>query len=57
MRARLLCLLIASAIASACRHVAPPILRFAPPGTDHTRLQRDFALTDTERLTTRDIPA
>jgi hypothetical protein len=34
--------------AGACRTASPPI-RFAPPGTDVTRLRNDFALTDFER--------
>jgi hypothetical protein len=36
------------AIASGCRTMAPAI-RFAPPGTDPTRLRKDFPLSDAER--------
>lgn len=43
-------LLAALAVVSACRTAAPSILRFAPPGTDVTRLRSEYALTDAERL-------
>ena len=33
-----------------CRSVAPPIIRFAPVGTERARLHADFPLTDAERL-------
>ena len=33
-----------------CRPPAPPPIRFAPLGTDSTRLRADFPLSDTERL-------
>src|SRR5262249_6771203 len=33
-----------------CRSVAPPTIRFAPDGTDRTRLRQDFPLTDAARL-------
>jgi hypothetical protein len=45
----LLGLLAALAIASACRTAAPAI-RFAPVGTDVTRLRSEFPLSDAERL-------
>jgi hypothetical protein len=48
-RARVLTLLMMAALLSGCRSAAPPI-RFAPPGTDMARLQRDYALTDADRL-------
>ena len=34
----------------ACRTAAPPPIRFAPLGTDTTRLRTDYPLSDTERL-------
>jgi hypothetical protein len=37
------------AATSAC-HTAIPSIRFAPPGTDVTRLRSEYALTDAERL-------
>jgi hypothetical protein len=46
--ARVVHLLAALAIASACR-TAMPSVRFAPPGTDVARLRAEFALTDIER--------
>jgi hypothetical protein len=49
MRAHLLTLLAALVIASACRTAAPSI-RFAPVGTDVTRLRSEFPLSDAERL-------
>ena len=36
-------------VAGGCATALPPI-RFAPPGTDVTRLRSDFPLTDAERL-------
>ncbi len=50
MRAHLFGLLIVSASVIGCRTIAPPIIRYAPPGTDRTHLHQDFALTDAERL-------
>jgi len=38
------------ALIGACRATAPSILRFAPPGTDVTKLRNEYALTDAERL-------
>lgn len=39
----------ALAFFAACRTVAPPTLRFAPPGTDVARLRTEYALTADER--------
>src|SRR5439155_5879497 len=50
MRTRVLGLFILFASVIGCRSVAPPIIRFAPSGTDRTRLHQDFPLTDAERL-------
>jgi len=50
MRRHVLVLLIVFASVIGCRSIAPPIVRFAPPGTDPTRLRQDFPLTDAERL-------
>jgi hypothetical protein len=38
------------ALVSACRSVAPPALRFAPPGTDVAVLRKAYQLSDAERL-------
>jgi hypothetical protein len=35
---------------SACRSAAPPVLRFAPPGTDVAALRNAYPLSDAERL-------
>src|SRR5439155_27077756 len=50
MRAHLFGLLIVSASVIGCRTMAPPIVRFAPPGTDQAHLHQDFPLSDAERL-------
>ena len=50
MRTRVLSLLAALVLLAGCRSAAPPVLRFAPPGTDVTRLRSDYPLTDAERL-------
>jgi len=50
MRAHSLGLFILFVSVIGCRSIAPPIIRFAPPGTDRTRLHQDFPLTDAERL-------
>src|SRR5436190_14033971 len=44
---------VAAALAAStigCRTAAPPPIRFAPVGTDVTRLRADYPLSDTERL-------
>ena len=48
MKAPVVPLLAALAIVSACR-TAMPSIRFAPPGTDVTRLRTEFPLSDAER--------
>lgn len=50
VRAQVVNLLAALAIVSACRSAAPSILRFAPPGTDFTRLRTEYPLSNAERL-------
>jgi hypothetical protein len=49
MRDRVLNLLVMLVIVSGCRSAGPPI-RFAPAGTERTRLRGDYALTDADRL-------
>lgn len=49
MRSHVVHLLAAVTIVSACRTAMPPI-RFAPPGTDSTRLRAEYPLSDAERL-------
>jgi len=49
MLARVVPLLAALAVVSACRSASPPALRFAPPGTEVTRLRSEYPLTDGER--------
>src|SRR5688572_15440968 len=44
----LISVIAALSIVGACRSAAPPI-RFAPVGTDATRLRSEYALTDVER--------
>lgn len=46
--AQLTTAIAAFAILGACRTALPPV-RFAPPGTDVTRLRTEYALTDAER--------
>jgi hypothetical protein len=46
---RVMILVALVALVGGCRTAAPPI-RFAPPGTDPTRLRTEFPLTDAERL-------
>jgi hypothetical protein len=47
---RVLVSLVATvAVVGACRATAPSFVRFAPAGTDVTRLRSEFALTDAER--------
>jgi hypothetical protein len=43
-------LFAALAMVSGCRTGAPPVLRFAPPGTDLTRVRSEYPLSDAERL-------
>jgi hypothetical protein len=38
------------ALVSGCRTVAPPMVRFAPPGTDVAALRNAYQLSDAERL-------
>jgi hypothetical protein len=44
-------LLAALTLMGACRSAAPPPVRFAPPGTEFTRLRNEYPLSDAERLT------
>jgi hypothetical protein len=48
LRAVIVSLAAATAVAGGCRTASPPI-RFAPPGTDVAKLRAEFALTDFER--------
>lgn len=48
--ARVVSLILALTIVTACRATVPSVLRFAPPGTDVTRLRSDYPLGDAERL-------
>lgn len=48
-KSRVIALLSVVAMVASCRTAAPPI-RFAPPGTDITRLRSEYALTEGERL-------
>jgi hypothetical protein len=50
MRVRVVSLLAVVALVIGCRTATPPEVRFAPPGTDVTRLRNEFALSDTERF-------
>jgi hypothetical protein len=50
VRAQVLTLVVGFATVGACRTAAPPTVRFAPIGTDVTRLRSEFALSDAERL-------
>lgn len=49
MPIRLLSLLAMFAALSGCRSAAPPVLRFAPAGTDVASLRNMYPLTDVER--------
>jgi hypothetical protein len=48
--ARVVSLILALAIVSACRATVPSVLRFAPPGTDVARLRSEYPLSAAERL-------
>jgi hypothetical protein len=49
MRVRLFSLLAIFAAVSGCRSAAPPVLRFAPVGTDVPSLRKAYPLSDAER--------
>ncbi len=50
MRTRVFPLIVVGALLSACRSATPPVLQFAPPGTDVAALRNAYPLSDAERL-------
>jgi len=50
MRMRFFALIALVAALNGCRSAAPPVLRFAPPGTDISGLRKTYPLSDAERL-------
>jgi hypothetical protein len=50
MGTRIFRLTVIVVLASGCRSVAPPVIRFAPPGTDVAALRAAYPLSGAERL-------